>query len=280
MMGIGLGLRWIGVEPWLYRVAPAGARGRLVGFHETLIALAAFVAPVLSSCVGLRSTAIFWLGIATTLSSLVPLTLARGHPEKAIYTSPKTAHAPSRSTLRELVFRQGIVIALFGGLIDSAVPGLFSLFAHRHGLSVSQIAQLLAMFGLGSLLMQFGVGWIADHRGLKVAAIACATGTALAAAVLTLPVHYIAVAVAMLLLGGFVTSFLTLAIIAGTKTVSGNMGRNVSMLSMIFTTSAVAGPLLAGAAMKTVSTDALMWFASAAAAAMAVALQMTRPLRV
>ncbi len=40
LIGLGMGLRWIGLEPWLYRIAPSDARGRLVGFHETLIGIA------------------------------------------------------------------------------------------------------------------------------------------------------------------------------------------------------------------------------------------------
>ena len=39
LAGLGMGLRWVGLEPWLYNIAPAHARGRLVGFHETLAGL-------------------------------------------------------------------------------------------------------------------------------------------------------------------------------------------------------------------------------------------------
>jgi predicted MFS family arabinose efflux permease len=39
LLGGGLGLRWIALEPWLYQIAPEKARGRLIGLHETLIAL-------------------------------------------------------------------------------------------------------------------------------------------------------------------------------------------------------------------------------------------------
>lgn len=74
LAGFGLGLRWIGVEPWLHPIAPADARGRLVGFHESLITLAPIVA-----------------------------------------------------TLRELVFKQGVAIALLGGMMEAAVSGLFAL---------------------------------------------------------------------------------------------------------------------------------------------------------
>lgn len=79
---------------------------------------------------------------------------------------------------------------------------------------------------------------------------------------------------AVFLLGGFITAFLTLALIASTMTVSGNMAGNVSVISMLYTLSAVAGPLFAGAAMKATHADALMWFTAAAAVVMAWVLSM------
>jgi hypothetical protein len=46
---------------------------------------------------------------------------------------------------------------------------------------------------------------------------------------------------------------------------SGTMASNVSLISMLYTLSAVAGPLIAGAAMNATGTDALMWSTAAAA---------------
>ena len=75
-------------------------------------------------------------------------------------------------------------------------------------------------------------------------------------------------------MGGFITAFLTLALIASTMTVRGNMASNVSMISMLYTLSAVAGPLIAGTAMKASHADALMWFTAAAAVIMVLVLAM------
>jgi hypothetical protein len=70
------------------------------------------------------------------------------------------------------------------------------------------------------------------------------------------------------LLGGFITSFLTLALIASTKTSSGDIVSNVSMVSMLYTVSAIVGPLVAGASMNASHGDALMWFTSTASLAL------------
>jgi MFS family permease len=272
LAGVGMGLRWIGVEPWLYNIAPAHARGRLVGFHETLIALAPVVAPALAGYVGLAGLTVFWIGAGFTLAALVPLAFARVSAV-VVSAAPLERHAVSPSVLHNgRAFKQGVLIALMGGMMEAAVSGLFALFAQDRGLAVGQTAQLLAVFGLGGLLMQYGAGWVADHRGVGTAAMCCAVGTALAAVALALPLNYALVMVAMFLLGGFITAFLTLALVASTMTSAGNMARNVSRISMLYSVSSITGPLMAGAAMKATSSNALMWFTAVAALILVVAL--------
>lgn len=283
LSGFGLGLRWIGVEPWLYGIAPADARGRLVGFHETLIALAPIVAPALAGRLGLEGDAIFWIGGAFALAALAPLLLAR-NPGRSGHYAPlgeaaadaaAKVHAPVSTMLRDSVFRQGLVIALLGGMLEAAVSGLFAIFAQGRGMSIVQTADLLAIFGLGGLLMQYGVGWLADHRGVGFAGVCCALGIVVVSAGLALPLSALQVSVAVFLLGGFITALLTLALVASTMARAGNLASNVSMVSMLYTLSAAIGPLIAGATMEATHSDALIGFTAAAALTLAGALAAT-----
>nr|WP_315464719.1 MFS transporter [uncultured Rhodoferax sp.] len=266
--GLGLGLRWVGLEPWLYHIAPAHARGRLVGFHETLIAAAPVVAPAIAAGVGLQGHTILWVGVGFIVSALVPLAFARTPPvEEAHHANswPQSARAawPHR------IFRQGLLIALCGGMLESALAGLFAVFAGDRGFDAEGIAHLLTAFGLGGLLLQYPVGWMADHWGLRAAGALAALGTALAAALLAyapniaglpdVPVAF----VTLFVLGGLITAFLTLSLIAATKTPTPDMTWNVSSLSMAYSLSAVVGPVVAGGAMTATSSVALMWFAVA-----------------
>jgi predicted MFS family arabinose efflux permease len=174
--------------------------------------------------------------------------------------------------LRDHLFKQGMVIALVGGMMEAAVSGLFAVFAQGRGMSIDLTADLLAVFGLGGLLMQYGLGWLADHRGVGTAALSCAAGTALVSVALVLPLSHALVMVAVFLLGGFITAFLTLALIASTMTASVNMASNVSMISMLYTLSAAAGPLIAGVTIKATQSDALMWLTATAGVIMGLAL--------
>ena len=265
LAGLGLGLRWIGLEPWLYNIAPAHARGRLVGFQETMIAIAPIVGPLLAGYFSLHGSSVFWIGTVFTVAALVPLAFAQ-NPVAIVAAQPiDSENVNPVIPLRDGIFKQGVIIALLGGMMEAAVSGLFAPFAQGHGMSVSQTADLLAVFGLGGLLFQYCVGWLADHHGVGISALSCAISTILVTAALTLPLSFPLVVIAIFLLGGFITAFLTLALIAGTSTTSGSMARNLSMLAMLYTVSAIAGPLIAGAAMKATHSDALMWFTATAA---------------
>ncbi|MFM6989857.1 MAG: MFS transporter, partial [Rhodoferax sp.] len=262
LAGLGMGLRWVGLEPWLYRIAPAHARGRLVGFHETLIAVAPVVAPAIAALVGVQGHTILWVGAGFTVSALLPLAWARTPPaEEAqhLRSWPQSARAawPHR------IFRQGLLIALCGGMLESALAGLFAVFAGDRGFEAQGIAQLLTSFGLGGLLLQYPVGWMADHWGLRAAGALAALGTALAATLLACVPGVTVAFATMFVLGGQITAFLTLALIAATKTPTPDMAWNVSSLSMAYSLSAVVGPMVAGGAMTATSSVALMGFAVA-----------------
>jgi predicted MFS family arabinose efflux permease len=118
-------------------------------------------------------------------------------------------------------------------------------------LGAAQIAWLLSIFGAGGLLFQYPLGWLADHRGLRLTAMLCTVGTALALAVLALPAAMGPLAVALFILGGFLTAFLTLAMIAATDTGHDNPAATFSRITMTYTASSALGPLVGGAVMQT-----------------------------
>jgi MFS family permease len=257
LIGLGMGLRWIGLEPWLYRIAPGNARGRLVGFHETLIGVAPIIAPVLTKWSGITGSAPLVLGIAFTGSALLPLLIARPAPD-ASAASPTRSNRdkpPARNNMLAL----GVIVAVIGGITEAAFSGLFPIFGAGRSLSTEQMVNLLSLYGLGGLLLQYLVGWLADHRGLFFSSLVCAASTFLIAVIAALPLGFIGLAITIFALGGTITAYLTLAIIAATTAVDGDMSVNVMRVSMAYTASSIFGPLIAGTAMNTISSEALIW---------------------
>jgi MFS family permease len=257
LVGLGTGLRWIGLEPWLYRIAPSEARGRLIGFHETLISIGSILAPMLAKWVGVSGAAPLLLGVGFTGAALLPLMFARPAPNELPEVCIKVAQETDFA--HKKILRLGIVIAVIGGVTEAAFSGLFPLFGVSRGLGTDQIATLLAVFGLGGLLLQYLIGWLADHRGLAFATLVNAAGIVFIAGLAALPLGYFGLSIAVFALGGTITAYLTLALIASTQAGDGDMSVNVTRISMAYTASSIFGPLIAGVAMKSFSREALIW---------------------
>ncbi|MEP6502248.1 MAG: MFS transporter [Betaproteobacteria bacterium] len=253
--GFALGVRWIGLEPWLYNIAPESARGRLIGLHETVVALAAIVAPAISGLVGMNGTGPLKIGIIFVALASLPLLVARKEPRA---TKEAPAASLSWRIPCETVFLLGVAVASFGGMTESSIIGLFPLFGLSHTLDVPEITSLLSTFGIGGLVLQYAIGWLADHRGMPFTGLCCCAGTAVAALLLTMHLELPLLHVIVFALGGFVTAYLTLAMIAGAKTEGGTMAGNISALSMIYTISAASGPLIAEGAIHAMGGNGLM----------------------
>ena len=309
LIGLGMGLRWIANETWLYRLVPADASGRVVGMHEALIAVAGVIGPALAAWYGVDGPIIFIAGAACTFAAAVPLWLAGSDaaddantqssqlarafgvqevpdevpdevPEDTESDEAADALQAARSAQRA-VSRQangidplialGMVVVVVGGLGDGALFGLFPLFANGRGLSVTQTATVLTCFGVGGMVLQFPVGWLADRTGLPTAVVFCAAISALSIVSfgLAAPASWLLSASA-LLLGGLNSAFLTLGVYAAASSAKAALIRNMRLISLTFCASSIVGPLLAGFAMKALGNDMLIWQLALASGALAV----------
>ncbi len=161
-----------------------------------------------------------------------------------------------------------MVIAVIAGVTEAAFSGLFPIFGAGRHLTAEQMVTLLSVFGLGGLLLQYLVGWLADHRGLAFAALVNAACTVLVAIIAALPLGFVGLALAVFVLGGTITAYLTLAIIASTQAGDGDLSVNIRRISITYTASSIFGPLIAGAAMKNLASEALIWLVGVLALAL------------
>ncbi|MFM0057727.1 MFS transporter [Paraburkholderia phytofirmans] len=262
LTGFGIGLRWIANETWLYSLVPAESSGRVVGVHEALIATAGVIGPALAVWCDVDGRITFAAGAAFTFAAALPLWLtASDETPPALLEAPpaRRKNAQQRVTLGPLV-SLGMVVIAAGGIGDGALYGLFPLFADARGLSATQTATLLTLFGAGGMALQFPVGWLADRAGLAATVIVCAalSTVAICGFALVTPASWLAAASA-LLLGGMNSSFITLGMYAAACSDKAALTRNMRLLSLTFTASSIVGPLVAGFAMNARGSDMLMW---------------------
>ncbi|CAE6839788.1 MFS transporter [Paraburkholderia haematera] len=262
LTGFGIGLRWIANETWLYRLVPPESSGRVVGVHEALIATAGVIGPALAAWRAVDGRITFAAGAAFTLAAAVPLWLTASDDRHVAVQAAR----PARKTRLEKsapigpLVSLGMVVVAAGGIGDGALYGLFPLFADAHGLSTTQTATLLTLFGVGSMALQYPIGWFADRAGLAATVIVCAALSTLAICGFALapPASWLADASA-LLLGGMNSAYITLGMVAAACSHKAALTRNMRLVSLTFTASSIVGPLIAGFAMKARGSDMLMW---------------------
>ena len=262
LTGLGIGLRWIANETWLYRLVPAESSGRVVGVHEALIASAGVIGPALAVWCAVDGRITFAAGAAFTFAAALPLWLTASDDRPAAVKPARPARTGSAAKSLPIgpMVSLGMVVVAAGGIGDGALYGLFPLFADAHGLSTTQTATLLTLFGVGGMALQFPVGWFADRAGLAATVIVCAALSTLAICgfALAAPASWLADASA-LLLGGMNSAYITLGMVAAACSDKASLTRNMRLVSLTFTASSIVGPLIAGFAMKARGSDMLLW---------------------
>ncbi|WP_283150773.1 MFS transporter [Silvimonas soli] len=257
LIGAGLGVRWIANESWLYRLVPSAYSGRVVGTHETLIALAEIIAPSFAVWLGIAGDMPFIAGGLFTLSAVIPLLFARGDSHDPAHHAHSPAPATSASRFSPVI-KLGMATAVVGGLCAGAFYGLFPLFTSGRGISSTDSASLLALFGLGAALCQMPIGWLADRIGLA-GTVLISSVAAVVSSLLLLLSWSPALAAGAFLLGGVTAAFLTLAVYAAASSPVSAMGRNMRLITVTYTGSSILGPLGAGTGMNLWGGDALLW---------------------
>jgi predicted MFS family arabinose efflux permease len=271
LIGLGIGLRWIANETWLYRLVPPESSGRVVGLHEALIATAGVVAPALAVWCGIDDRATFVAGAAFAFIAAIPLCLTReDKPTEAITRSRSRAASMPIGPLVSL----GMVVGAVAGLADGAFYGLFPLFADGRGLNGSQTATLLMLFGIGAMAFQYPVGWLADRVGLTITVIAFSIADTLAILAFTFAARSsLGLVVSALLLGGMNAALLTLSMYAAAAGDKDTLARSTRLVSLAFTANSIVGPLVAGIAMKLLGGETLMWQLALMSGALAIYAQ-------
>jgi MFS family permease len=256
-IGFGMGLRWIANETWLYRLAPEHARGRVVGIHETLIGLASIIGPLIIVAVGAAKPSVFWAGAIILVLAIVPLFVAESLP--ATDKSSVNEQAINRQSNLILWLGFGGLIAGLGGWMENSIVALLPVYTADIGLASTSAAWLFTLFGVGAMLCQFPIGWLADNKGVLWTAKLCAAIGAIAAAV-AFAANLTALAIAIFLFGGITAGLLTLGMIWAAQHGTGAALTNkVRQVSIVYTCLSAAGPFVAGFVVSHTSSQSLFW---------------------
>ena len=264
-IGFGTGLRWIASETWLYRLAPAQARGRVVGIQETLIGLAQILGPLIIVYLGASKPSAFWTAAAIITVGILPLFMAFTLPamDTTAISKNLTLGNSSQFSFKRmmLLLSYGGFIAGIGGWIEGSLIALLPVYNTDIGLHTTDTAWLLTILGVGLMLFQYPVGWLADTKGVNWTAKLCALiGLAGILIAMVFGTYFFALEIALFLLGGVCGGLLTLGLVWATQHSKGaELTNKLRQVSITYTLLSAAGPLVAGFVVSQSNSASLFW---------------------
>ncbi len=212
LLGVNQGLTWSTTVIMKIDLVGPQRRGLAMGLNEAAgycaVAVTALATGVVAAHAGLRPEP-FYLGIAFAALGLGLSTLVvretQGHARHEASTltgSPLTTRqVVALTSMRDRSLSAACQAGLVNNLNDGLAWGLFPLLFAQHGLSVSRIAVLVALYpgvwGIGQLV----TGWWSDHFGRKWLIAAGMTVQAVALALVATSNTFPAWATASVLLG-------------------------------------------------------------------------------
>ena len=252
-LGMAASFLWIAGEAWVNHAAADTHRGRIVALFGIVVSAGFALGPLVLSLTGADGWAPFLVTIALLLVAAAVLGAALG-------SSPKLEGTTSGPLTRYLLLAP---VAMFGYFVfaagDAMLLTFLPIYAVGLGVGEADAIRLLTVMALGSMALQYPIGWLADRVSNR--ALAAAMGAALLAGSAVIPwtLTHPAISIAfMFLYGGALGALYTLSLIlVGRQFKGADLGGASAMLAVMFCIASFLWPSLGGAAMDRFGADAM-----------------------
>ncbi|HZQ01745.1 MAG TPA: MFS transporter [Reyranella sp.] len=253
--GVIGGVPWVVSEIWMNVVVEENRRGRVMGIYAAMVALGIALGPAVLLVVGVYGPVPFLTGAALSLLVAAPLlpywrTAPRIRVDEAGGFLAVVALAP---------------LAMFGafacGLGEQVAFSFLPVYAVGAGVSAETGSLWLSAFVMGNVVLQWPIGWAADHADRRLVMAGCTLASTLLVIALSLmPAQWIGTVGVIALWGGVSFSIypVTLALL-GQRFKGGDIARANTAFSMIYIVGGLVGRPLTGGAMDLLGDSGLGW---------------------
>ena len=251
-LGMAASFLWIAGEAWVNHAATETHRGRIIAIFGIVVSAGFALGPFILSMTGTEGWAPFLVTIALLLVAAAVLAVTLG-------SSPKL-RGKTEPLARYVLLAP---VAMFGYFVFAAGDTMLLTFLpiYAAGLGVEEVdaIRLLTVLAIGSMALQYPVGWLADR--VSNYAIAAAMGGILlagsAALPWALPLPAISV-VFMFFYGGALGALYTISLVLlGRQFRGAELSAASAMLAVMFCVGSFIWPSAGGAAMDRFGGDAL-----------------------
>ena len=251
-LGMAASFLWIAGEAWVNHAATETHRGRIIAIFGIVVSAGFALGPFILSMTGTEGWAPFLVTIALLLVAAAVLAVTLG-------SSPKLG-GKTKPLARYVLLAP---VAMFGYFVFAAGDTMLLTFLpiYAAGLGVAEVdaIRLLTVLAIGSMALQYPVGWLADR--VSNYAIAAAMGGILlagsAALPWALPLPAISV-VFMFFYGGALGALYTISLVLlGRQFRGAELSAASAMLAVMFCVGSFIWPSAGGAAMDRFGGDAM-----------------------
>jgi MFS family permease len=167
LMGVAGSIMWITGEAWINQVAGDHQRGRVVALYSMAVAAGYALGPLVLTLVGSRGWTPFLIASALTALAALPSLLV-------LREAPKLGGRPSVGPLGYLrAAPAAMCIAGLYAAIDGMVLSFLPLYGIELGQSEVAMLALVTLLGIGGIVGQLPIGWLADRMDRRRLVISC-----------------------------------------------------------------------------------------------------------
>lgn len=272
LLNVALQSLFVVSEVWINTIATERNRGRLIGLYGALATGGFAAGPALAAQFPEGSAMPFWLGAGAILIGLGPVLAARA-------VAPVIEHASLRGVAAVLTISAlPIAAALAHAAAETAATSFLPVFAVREGWLQSEALLLITVFGLGNVLLQVPIGWLADKVDRVRLLVLCAVLGCIGGVLLPLSTHSpILLTVLVFVWGGAIIGIYTIGL-----TLVGQVFRGAALapasaaFAFAYALGSILGPGTAGFSMDVLGNAGLGWFIASICAAYAIFCVMRR----
>ncbi|MCX7346325.1 MAG: MFS transporter [Alphaproteobacteria bacterium] len=165
-------------EAWIVRFSEGPWRSRILALYASVLALSFGGGPLLISFTGIDTAAPFLIGAVILLVATIPI----------FFVKDEEVDSEDEAPLSVFGFIRKAPILLFAvgmfAIIDAANLGFLPVYAVKKGFDNEMAALALTAFVIGNTVLQFPIGWLADHIPKRVVMLGCGIATAVASALI------------------------------------------------------------------------------------------------
>jgi MFS family permease len=155
-------------EAWIVKFAEGAWRTRILAIYTSVLALSFGGGPAVITFTGIEGALPFLVGAAVLVAATIPI----------FFVKDEAVNSEDETPLSVLSFARKAPILLFAvamfAVLDAANLSFLPVYAVKKGFDQETAALALTAFVVGNTVLQFPIGWCADHFNKRAVMAACA----------------------------------------------------------------------------------------------------------